>query len=419
MNRGFLAAASVLFSGLAAASFFLVTFNTGWLLRELDDVLYAVLLACTLLVPTGVVFIASVSDRVRRVLMLLLLGLFEACSYVVVTTMQNAVFNTAYIFYISSITVYSVMLGSALSIMMASLAELGRVSRSVTAWPLLLCIALAVPGLFMAASLAAGFSGWMQNVLLAMILQPAGLLAFLVGFPTGDREGLASLLDPADLRPAHVVNPRKGGFLTLYYLLNGLNIALLVGVNGMGLNASFFVHENVLFYASIGIGVVAGAGIAFVAARKLLLVPGSVRKDRDARLLLLGALTVQLLSWLWVILSEIAVGGFHGSIAAQLAGGAVIGIIISLQFAVAIVHHPPRGFVAHVMLPAFCIGAFLVAGQMVKAISLGSEGIESALEYLPWVLVPELVIVVNIVVLVAFPHDRERFLAKQLARSQR
>jgi hypothetical protein len=418
MNRG-LCAASVLFSGLAAASFFLVTFNTGWILRELDDTLYVVLVACTLLVPIIVMFIANVSDRVRRALMLVMVVMFEICSYVVVTTMQNAGVNTAYIFYAASITWYSLMLGSALSIMMASLAELGRISRSVPAWPLLVCMALAMSDVFLAANLAAGFSGWVQNVLLAMIIQPAGLLLFLLGFPSEDKVGLESLLNPAELRPAHVVNPLKGGFLTLYYLVNGLNVGLLVGVNGMGLSPSFFVHENVLFYVSIALGVAAGAGVAFEAVRKLLLAPGSARKDRDARLLLLGTLAVQLLTWLGVILSEITVGGFHGSVAAQVAGGAVVGLVVCFEIAVAIVHHPPRSFVAHVMFPAFCIGAFLVAGQMVKAISLGSEGIESALEYLPWVLVPELVVLVNIVVLVAIPYDRERILAKQLAKSER
>jgi hypothetical protein len=144
MNRGSYAAVSAMFSGLAAASFFLVTFNTGWILRELDDMLYVVLIVCTLLVPLAVMFIANVNDRVRRALMLALLGLFEVCSYIVVTTMQNAGVNTSYIFYAGSITWYSLMVGSALSIMMASLAELGRVSRSVPAWPLLACLAFAI-----------------------------------------------------------------------------------------------------------------------------------------------------------------------------------------------------------------------------------------------------------------------------------
>ncbi len=403
MNRGSYAAASVLFSGLAAASFILVTFNTGWIIRELDDMLYVVLLACALLVPLVAMLIANVSDRVRRALMLALLGLFEACSYIVATTMQNSGFNTSFIFNAASITWYSLMLGSALSIMMVSLAELGKVSRSVPAWPMLACMALAVPGAFMAASLAAGFSGWVQNVLLAMILQPAGLLIFPLGSPRGDETGAAALLEPAELRPAHVVHPLKGGFLTLFYLLNGANLALLVGVNGMGLAPSFFAHENVMFYASTGLGVAAGSGISFVAARKLLLAPGSFKKDRDASLFLLGALAVQLILWLAAISPEILCEGFHGSAAAQLVDGTAVGAIMSLHFAVALVHHPPRGLVAHVMLQAFCTGAFLVVGQVLKAISLGSDGIKSLQEYLPWVLWLELVIVLNIVLLVAIP----------------
>nr|MDO8086995.1 hypothetical protein [Candidatus Sigynarchaeum springense] len=419
MNRGSFAAASVVFSGLAAASFFLVTFNTGWMLRELEDVHYAVLISCTLLVPVAVVIIAGVNDRVRRVMMLVMLCLFEGCSYYVVMTMPNAAINTSFIFYTTSIAVYSLMLGSAMSITMISIAELGRLSRSVPKWPLLVCVALAIPGVFMAASLAAGFSGWVQNVLLAMMLQPAGLLAFTAGFPTGDRNGLESLLDPAGLRSVHVVNPLKGGFLALFYLVNGLNAGLLVGINGMGLAPSFFVHENVWFYASIGLGAAAGTGFSAVAMQKMLLVPGSQRKDRDARVLLLVTFTIQFLSWAWVIWAEITVAGFHGSLVAQVAGGAVVGLIVSLVITTALVLHPPRGFVAHAMLPALTIGAFIVAGQMVKAIPLGSEGIESALEYLPWVLGPELVMVANIVILAAIPHDRERILAKQQAKTKR
>ncbi|MBN2150848.1 MAG: hypothetical protein JW839_05370 [Candidatus Lokiarchaeota archaeon] len=418
MKRGFYSVATVVFSGLAASSFLLITFNTGWILRELSDTHYAILLACTLLVPIGAMVVASVNERARRVLMMALLGLFEVCSYVVVTTMQNAGINTSYRFYTDSITWYSLMLGTALSLVMASIAELGRASRAFPAWPALACIALAMPGLVMAACLAAGFSGWVQNVLLAMMLQPAGLLAFLLGFPPGEGGGLESLLDPASLRPAHVVNPLKGGFLTLFYLVNGLNVGLLVGVNGVGLAPSFFARENVLFYASIGIGAAAGAGLAAV-GRKLLLEQGSARKDRDARLLLLVALAVQLPSWFGAIMAEITTEGFHGSFLAQLVDGTVVGLIVILVIAVAIVHHPPRAFVAHAMLPAYCIGAFLVAGQMVKAISLGSEGIEATLEYLPLVLLPELVVVANVVVLAAIPHDRERILAKQLVKSKR
>ncbi|NMC04814.1 MAG: hypothetical protein GYA24_06365 [Candidatus Lokiarchaeota archaeon] len=412
MNRGSHVAAPALFAGTAAASFFLVTFNTGWLLRDASESLLGVLIACILLVPVAVMLVGSVNDQARRVLALVLLCSFEACSYVVVMTLQNAAINTSFIFYTASITWYALMLASALSIIMLSTAELGKVSRSVAAWPFLACVALAVPGFVMAASLAAGFAGWVQNVLVAMILQPAGLLFFLLGSPPAGDPGVAALLDADAIRSTHVVHPLKGGYLTLYNLLIGVNTGLLVGVNGIGLDLVFFLHENYLFYASIGIGAAAGATFSYFTARKLLAAPGSARKDRDARLFLLCALVIQILAWSGAAVLEILGDGFHGTLPAQLLDGTVVGIILILQLAVVLVHHPPRAFMAHLMLPVLCMGFFIAFGQVIKAIPLGSAGLESVQDYLQWFFIAELVIVAIIVLLSAIPNHRKEISSK-------
>jgi hypothetical protein len=396
MNRALYTTSTALVAGLAAASFLLTTFNTGWIIREINSSHVVPLLFFGLLVPLLVTIIANVNEHARRITLISMVLLFEACCYVVITTMPNAGMNTSFIFDLPAISWYSLMIGSGLAVFMISIAELGRVARGTPAWHVLPCVSIAIAGLLVSASLGLGPTGWLHNVLLAMILQPASLIVNILCAP-GRADPLFNELvllhQPATLLPANVNATTKGGFMTLYMLAIGVHILSLVGLNGIGLDVSFFTTNNVVFYGSIGLGAVAGACMTAPSARRLLLTQFTPTKMRAARVFFQGAMLLQFASWLLAVTLDLFLLGYHGSILAQVFGGSVLGFNVFLYLAVVLLFHPPRSVIAYLMQATFCIGLTTIMGQALKAMALGSAGFESVQDYFPWVLLIDLVLI--------------------------
>jgi len=374
-------------AGCALAVLFACTYHVGWVVREfsMEDVIF--LLVLTLLVPLALIFIAAIKERIKTLVLFANAMLFVVSMYVVLINGVNYVLPKDMRLVLLVKVFYFTLLGTCITFTAIAQRELFRLARASGAWGLFFSCSLVIGGSLTALVVSLGNNGWFFHVIISalMLLSSLFLYLFTAKKPVLDQ---ARLYHQKQVLETHVVKDKaKGVKIFLYSLLTILNLALVIGVNGMVLQEAAYSKVNWHFYLVFIIGGPAGIFTARVVFQDLHREKRSPEKEKQVQVGWLVLFFLQAVSLFTVYYLEIFVPGFHGSLQAQFVDGLAFSFVLSSFLMVILVLHPLRKSHVYYMLLVYFLCFGIAVGAALKGIAVLGDFTGELQVYFPYILV--------------------------------
>ncbi|MFX0098917.1 MAG: hypothetical protein ACFFCS_05000 [Candidatus Hodarchaeota archaeon] len=387
-------------AGSAITVLLATTYHVGWSIREfgeLEEIL--LLLVLTFLVPLILIFVASIRENIKNVVLFANAMLFIVSMYVVLLNGVNYVLPKDMRFDLMPKVFYLMLLGSCITFVSISSRELLRLSRTSKSWELYILLTFVVAGLLLALIVSLGSNGWFLNLIISAIILLASLLFYLSTAKQMVLDQVKLYHQKSLLGEYFVKDKSKGIKVGFYSFVTILNLGLLLGINGMALQEVDYSGINWNFYIAFIFGGPAGIFVSraiFGNIHSLKRTPG---KERHVQVGWLAVLMLQILSTFTGYHLEIVVPGFHGSLDAQFIDGLMFSFVISSFLMVILVLHPPRSSHRFYMLIIYFLVLGLSIGSALKATAVLGVFTEEVQVYFPYILYIQAPLILVIILL--------------------
>lgn len=357
---------TILLLGSMFGSACVAVFYIGYILKNVGMWYYSIAIFDGLY-PILMMFIANLSERIKKFVLFLNAALAIVASYFLMLGTPNFLIPD---FQLDTLPLYCYFLtvGADFTLFEIGVAEVSRRAREGSM--LNIGASFGLGSIIIAIVIIVGINGWLYMIMIVNYIIPVALLVYFLLYPEG-KDGEVEMFRPQSrtvVGKYFVNDTTKGLKLMLYTIITCFGCIATVGVNGMALQVSEIYYAGFYFWIMVAVG----SGIAAILARyflaKIHSMENTAEKERKSQTPWLGFVIIQCFLLLDITVLEFFVPGFHLSMYSWIRSGLVLGFNIGVYFSVIAVQHPPRSNYAYYMTLAFFVIFSIAAGNYLKVL---------------------------------------------------
>lgn len=383
----------------ALSSFFIVSNMTGFLLEKTEDAGYISLALAGLLYPLGMLFIANFNERAKLAAITITASMAVVSSYFVMLGVPNFRIP-AFEVDLTTLTMYFLSMASSMALAVISISDLLSKARGLEERVTVFSVAFLAAGGITAIGISLGSLGWLIPIMFSDYLVPGGLLVHVIlrSSIKVDYPNIEVIHKPARIKKYWIKERNKAFKLTVYTIISSLQIALLLGVNGLALDPEVYYGDTWLLWLFIGAGCLITGMLVVPRLFKNHEEEFSKEKIIKSNISWLMISILQSSFFFVIVTLNLNVPTYHGSIVAFMVDGAVLGFMLMVFWHIVMVQHPPKSMRLFLMLMSFFLCISFIAGTYLK--SLTSVSLSDFEEIMDYAIYLYLAFVVALVILV-------------------
>ncbi|MHA1792248.1 MAG: hypothetical protein ACTSVI_06350 [Promethearchaeota archaeon] len=358
---------SIVIFSTAFASFLMITYHSGWLLRAIDvKDLWSIILL-DICMPIAFFLLSAINYQIKQILLICIMILFIISIDYLVLNLPNlqlpkdmalTSFTTIIIFLAigSSISITSISFAGLLNLKWISRANLSSLLIGVI-------ISFIITFTFIYTSL----SGWLNALFPSLILLPSGIMIYIITSNAAPRE-IKNAKDYIQKVKLDAIQDRTRWFKHfLLVLLTSINLLLILGLSGIHLKDDDYALKNSYLYLSSTIGAIAALVFTILIIRPKKEV-SKVEHKNKTQYFLIHAAACNLILPIIVFWLNINDDDYHGSLLGVMIDGMIFGFVLLNQVLAILILHPPKHHQVYFMLIFLIISLIIVFGSYIKAI---------------------------------------------------